>query len=705
MGREWHWSRSLAREEKESPGCMSGMLHYFDFHHLLFTAGSRTVPPELSSQVHHPTSQPKGIEAPRNSLELDEGKASATLAIAEEYYDVPIGRQVVPKPAALAKRSKMVTLLEEERRSSLAETPRTPGVVARLMGLDVLPEQASSPTTPCQKSPPLVESQEQSQNKNKKKRLKGECRRESASPRQPLQSINCNVPGRDEMGSRSLPDTPRVSSARSWDSDPRFSLQLNKENTNRAMQEFGHLCEVSGDSSLPPSPLPSMRKKDLGRHQNENKSPRSNYCAREIVKQVKESISSRRGGCSDEIAVRSEQKASCHADPLSQSKPPMTDPPPSCSPPRVRFLEPTKSKSAAKDMVPRSQQPQRFTRPRSSPPSLPSSNSFIDKGNVEPKAVKTSPRKCKKASYERFTGRIKKQHPDTETAARPDSLSSPSQPPSVLQKHLSEKKCSSIPSFAAVKRKEASPPPAGPVPEQNHQCPSSSVQEQKPMTMGVVGALMPLKTPRRRLPKERDPEYRYVKSILDLAGVTGAAIPSFRWYSSSLPIDPIVFHQLELRPPSFPTEEGQPQSKSEEEATLLGSLRHRWNRKLLFHLVEEILGDLLGWSYRTKPTTHRCHPIKQQAMDCRGKADGELLLRQLWRQIRSFPAADCQVVGDIDALVAGDMPEAKVRRLLLHPSVMEEAEDIALELEQEIFDGLLGDAAASIALDLTSPCS
>lgn len=365
----------------------------------------------------------------------------------------------------------MLTLLEEERRSSLAGTPRTPSVVARLMGLDVLPEQASSPTTPCQISPSSVGSQDQSQ-KKKKKKLEGECKRKSASPRQPLQSINCNVAGGYEVGSRSLPDTPRVSSARSWDSDPRLSLQLNKENTNRAIQEFGHLCEVSGDCSLPPSPLPSMaksRKKDLGRNQNENKSPRSNYHAREIVKQVKESISSRKGGSRDEIEVRSGQKASCS---------PSNYPPPSCSsPPRVRFLEPARSKPV-KDIIPSSQQPQRFTRPRSPPPSLPSSNSFIAKGNVEPMAVKRSPSKSKKGSYEGFTGRIKKLHPATETAARPDSLSSPSQPPSVLQKHLSEKKCSSIPSFATVKRKEASPPPSRPVPEQNHQCPSSLVREQ-----------------------------------------------------------------------------------------------------------------------------------------------------------------------------------------------------------------------------------
>ncbi|KAG1354757.1 nascent polypeptide-associated complex subunit alpha, muscle-specific form [Cocos nucifera] len=683
---------------------MSGMLHYFDFQHLLFTATSRTVPPEL----HHPTSQLEGVEAPRNSLELDEGKASSASVVSEEYDDVPVGIQVVPKPAAVTKRKKMITLFEEERRSSQAETPRTPGVVARLMGLDVLPDQLSCPATPCRKSPPLVESQEQCGKKNKKKKLKGECRRESVFPRQPLQSINCNVAGRYEVRSRSLPDTPRVSSARSWDSDPRLSLQLNKESTNKAMQEFGYFCELSGNYSLPPSPSPSMaksRKKDFGRHQDENKSPRSHYYGREIVKQVKESIISRRGDGGDDIAVRSrrtkpaEKKAPCYVDTWSQRNSPTNNPSPSCSPPRIRFLEPSKSRPV-EDQIPKSHQKPKFTRQRSPSPSLSSSNSFRSKDNVEAKAVKIGPTKCKKASYERFTERIKKQHPASETAG-PDALSSPSQPASMLQKHLSEKKRSSIPSFVRMKRKEASPSPSRPVPEQIQQ-PFCSNQEQKLMNVGVEGALMPLKTPscpQRLVPKEKDPEYRYVRSILELAGITGVAIPSFRWYSSSLPIDPIIFHQLELELPFFPTEEGQPQSKVEGEMILLGPTRHRWNRKLLFHLVEDILGDLLRWSHLTTPTIQQSHLIKHHDMDRRNKADGgELLLRELWRQMQSFPAADCQVVGDIDALVAADLPEAEIRRLVLHPLVVEETEDIAFEVAQEIFDDVLLEAAAFLGL-------
>nr|XP_010909856.1 uncharacterized protein LOC105035843 isoform X2 [Elaeis guineensis] len=710
MGREWHWSRSLAKGEKESPGCMSGMLHYFDFHHLLFTATSRTVPPE----VHHPTSQLKGVEAPRNSLELDDGKASFGSVISQEYDDVPVGIQVVPKPAAVTKSKKMITLFEEERRSSLAETPRTPGVVARLMGLEVLPDQLSCPTTPFLRSPPLVESQEQHGKKKKKKKLKGECRRESVSPRQPLQSINCNVAGRYEMRSRSLPDTPRVSSARSWDSDPRLSLQLNKESTNKAMQEFSYLCEVSGDYSLPPSRSPSpcmakSRKKDFGRHQDENRSPRSHYYGREIVKQVKESISSRRGDSSDEIAVRprrtksAEKKASCYVDTWSQRKSPTENPLPSCSPPGIRFLEPSKSRPV-EDHIPKSQQKPKFARQRSPSHCLSSSNSLRSKDNVVANAVKIGPSKCTKASYERFTERIKKQHPASETA-RPDSLSSSSQPASMLQKHLSEKQRSSIPSFVRIKRKEASPSLSRPVPEQiPQQSPSCSVQEQKLMNVGVEGALMPLKTPscpQRRVPKEQNPEYRYVRSILELAGITGVAIPSFRWYSSSLPIDPIIFHllELELELPFFPTEEGQQQSKVEGEMILLGPMRHRWNRKLLFHLVENILGDLLRWSHLATPTIHQSHLIKHHVMDRGNKADGgELLLWELWRQIQSFPAAECQVVGDIDSLVAADLREAKIRRLVLHPSVVEEMEDIALEVEQEIFDDVLVQAAASLAL-------
>lgn len=36
MGKR-EWYRSISKGEKEIPGCMNGMLHFFDFHRILFT--------------------------------------------------------------------------------------------------------------------------------------------------------------------------------------------------------------------------------------------------------------------------------------------------------------------------------------------------------------------------------------------------------------------------------------------------------------------------------------------------------------------------------------------------------------------------------------------------------------------------------------------------------------------------------------------
>lgn len=177
-----------------------------------------------------------------------------------------------------------------------------------------------------------------------------------------------------------------------------------------------------------------------------------------------------------------------------------------------------------------------------------------------------------------------------------------------------------------------------------------------------------------------------------------------RWYSLSLPIDPIVFHRLELEFPFLIVGEGKRCKGSEVETegrALVGPLRHRWNRKLLFHLVEEILGDLLlGRSdiFSSPCTGSGSSSFRLVRRDNCGMIEREALLQQLVAQIESFPAADCRVVGDIDALVAGDLRQANVRRLLLHPFVTEEAGDVALEVEQEILDDLLGETAASLAL-------
>ncbi|XP_009413745.2 uncharacterized protein LOC103994986 [Musa acuminata AAA Group] len=695
MGREWYWSarpsQGRGNREEINPGCMSCMFHYSNS---TGNSSSSCRPPPASSSSSLPsppsanrTSQRKGFEAPRNSLELGEEEASsATSAVKGELYDVPVGVEVRPLPAPLSKsNNKMTVFSEDEKRSSQAETPRTPSVIARLMGLEIPADQCLSPMTP--DTPPFMEQQAQSRMTNKRRHVIGDgCGRESPSPRQPLRSLNCNVsappPARtvDVVGSRSLPETPRVSSTWSRDVEARLSLQLNEENTRKAVHGFGY---SSADYPLPSSASAARsRKKDRGRHHDENKSPKSLYRAREIVKQAKESFNNRRGGGGEHDSGGDEIKSKSKRSRPPEKKLAMADPPSSTCSPQIRpFLEVANNKTEDVIRKPLAQPPMAL-RSRS-PDQLSSSRTVGDTRDYgEAKVVKVVLNKCRKADYERFTGRIKRQTRSLPTLASlfhsADSLPQRNQP--------DKNNSSSSPSATTSRLNESSqavPRPPLPIGSTSH--PSNGERNRL-----------------RKAPKDKDSELRYVTSILERAGIGGTHM--LRWYSPSLPIDPIVFHRLELEFPFLLVGEGKRCKGSEVETegrALVGPLRHRWNRKLLFHLVEEILGDLLlGRSdiFSSPCTGSGSSSFRLVRRDNCGMIEREALLQQLVAQIESFPAADCRVVGDIDALVAGDLRQANVRRLLLHPFVTEEAGDVALEVEQEILDDLLGETAASLAL-------
>lgn len=90
-------------------------------------------------------------------------------------------------------------------------------------------------------------------------------------------------------GTRSLPETPRISSARRSDVDyhHRLSLQINKENNNAV----GFSTE-----DLDFSKLSALRRKQLRVHEDHSESSKSpGHYARQIVKQAKESVSRRVG--------------------------------------------------------------------------------------------------------------------------------------------------------------------------------------------------------------------------------------------------------------------------------------------------------------------------------------------------------------------------------------------------------------------------
>lgn len=157
---------------------------------------------------------------------------------------------------------------------------RTPNLVARLMGLEILPE--SNTTTPrssshSQISPHIRASTPPITTKTSK----------TTTPRSTrTTSYHTDVPG----GLRSSPETPRSSTStrrRSTDvvvDHHRLSLQINKENSIVKEMELAR-----------PSCSAIHTKRKDGRNYDEEVTKSPSYYARQIMKQVKETVSRRVG--------------------------------------------------------------------------------------------------------------------------------------------------------------------------------------------------------------------------------------------------------------------------------------------------------------------------------------------------------------------------------------------------------------------------
>ncbi|KAK8448357.1 hypothetical protein SEVIR_7G030200v4 [Setaria viridis] len=609
-------SSAPATPRPEPPvGCMS-MVQY-----LIFAPGAGCVgrPPASSNAIvtpHGDFQSPdncegrckSGFEAPRNSLDLD----------ADNPNDIQIGVQIEPVFDALARTD--MRRPKPTAPSSEAETPRTPSLVARLMGIDGLPDQPSpSPPGQHHKTKPATRpsssSKENTHCSSAPGSGKGEKKKrvipESMNRREPLRSLSCNVEA------RSLPDTPRGStSARaSWDG-PRLSLQALKESVlDRAAQYM----------SMPSSPTSSSAAAAAGKKKKKERERAAKEHAREILRQAKENVATRKSKSSSPAAEKKRHSSFSNkenvAAPVVEDKlvvvvqaaaKPTTvaakahqggteHPPPSHNSPRV-------------PLAPRQQSPppQRAKPSRPPPPPPP----------LDPPARTRKPDGC-----ERFATRIKK--PAAAAGGQPPP---PASPPVALP---------------------PAPATTSSVPSQRH-APST-------------------------VPVEENPEYRYLRTVLERGGfMRSPPRRPGRPYSSASPVDPIVFHLLELE---LPAEEAR-----------LGPLRHRWNRKLLFHLAQELLADLLlvpqqDASAAAASGTERLAHLA---------LTGAPLLGKVWRRVRGFPAADCRVVGDIDALVAADLEEspARARRLAEHPAVAEEAGDVAEEVADRVLEALLGECVA-----------
>lgn len=151
--------------------------------------------------------------------------------------------------------------------SSNSPGTKTPSLVARLMGLDLLPE-CSSPSISSSSPKPHPKPRLHQNHQRKDRNLL-----HSRTSR----SFFDDYIG---VGARSLPETPRISSARRSDVEyHRLSLQINKENINEEFALSDKMVARRGRFRLQP--------------QDENRS--SGHYAKQIVKHVKESVSRRVG--------------------------------------------------------------------------------------------------------------------------------------------------------------------------------------------------------------------------------------------------------------------------------------------------------------------------------------------------------------------------------------------------------------------------
>jgi hypothetical protein len=458
-----------------------------------------------------------------------------------------IGVQIEPVFDALACR-KMRPCINKAAApsSSEAETPRTPSLVARLMGIDGLPDEKPSPSSPRKEN-----NLKQSPNAAPAPAAKGKKKKKN---RAPLRSLSGNV------------ETPPRTS---WDG----ALQPLKENVRldgAAPQPY---------TSLPTSPASAVA--------SSKKSSKRRATAKEIVRQAMETVATRRA------------KEQQHNHLALTSSTAATDNKENVSPGPVHPVREDKllavgvgnqAQAAAKRVPspePRALGPRRVAPNHPPPPPLHTTTPPTVTGARKPDGC------------ERFATRIKKP-------------CAPTPPP---------------------------PPRADP----------------------------PART-------SEDPEYAYIRTVLERGGFMRASPPPRR-ISSSLasPIDPIVFHLLELEP-ELPADDG--------------PLRHRWNRKLMFHLAQEILADLILLDLEDSARL--------------AATGGAPLLARVWKKVQSFPAADCRVVGDIDALVATDLEPARVRRLARHPA----AADVAEELAERVLEDLVGEESLSLSLSSSpSACS
>ncbi|KAK1409175.1 hypothetical protein QVD17_35700 [Tagetes erecta] len=643
------------KKDKQTPssssssfgGCLSNIFHLFSIHHHHLPFHQPSFIPDSSIIIPHqqqPSIIPKGAEAPRNSLELDHDQqptinvaqvaasssssSSSSKLQQQTNFNIPL-REIQIK-------TKRTSLLSEDASSecsSSSPSTKTPNLVARLMGLDLLPENSSP--RPSSSSPRISSSSSYT------------------TPLNPLSKLSSSSLKYNHT--RSLPSTPRVSTAGPGvevDYNHRFSLKENKRRYDESTSEY----------------------------------------AKQIAKQVKENISRRVGADITNNSLRKNNeyyRRDEYLVVLKPKRPSSSSPPPSavatdksrnldhgyergkenyesipvsCSS-RLRLLEIKKNftkPNSNLNIKPVSSTSEAIKAP---PPLMKDEVQVLVKQDQKPLKVQ----KCKKMASEKYDLRLKNMHQQEEPFVK-KQCNKKSTP---LSNDLV--KVNTTSKFISFKKDIASPPSTTttissqkqvPLPSITHlpSCQNRSFNINRTSTSNSI-SLTTTATGTSVMSDHSD----YISRILRHTGIEKTTpISISHWYSPSHPLHPSIFHQIEKH--LHPT------------TTFLT------DRKLIFEAVDELLVNILKPYISLKPwvTRHRnCYRMY-----------GSELVEKLNEKIRCFPGADCQVLEDIDMLIESDM--RMCTRVIGTTAFEEEAEELVTEMERDMVDTLVDEMAGII---------
>ncbi|CAH2070310.1 unnamed protein product [Thlaspi arvense] len=591
-------NKSSNKKTNAANGCMAAFYHLFDFQH-------------FTSHHHH---HHLNIDSPSRSkgLKFTEESPPSTTYKDKQSLNIPVSMRVRTETATVSSRLRAIATDTSTSSSEICNSPgsKTPNLVARLMGLDLLPDKTnlnhSSPTNLHTMTYP------------------GSSRLTSSKKG-------------TRLGTRSLPESPRISSARKSDFDiHRLSLQLNKH------EEFG--CS---------------RLKVMKQDQEENRSPRD--YARQIVKQIKERVVTRRVvGMDITNSVKNREARPCNElrrdTTVSYS-------------PRTRFSDKENRTSAGlKPNSSSSFRPEQTTQ-KSKPTPKPKPTTVIlvpvskaSKEKQNKKRVKQRELRpisqCKKAESEtRFSPRPIKPSPTEDIRIKPQERflsESTDAKAKVYSNPLQKKKFKKTPKSSDLVNISATEPPQKQINETVGEGTKSNEEA------SICSSLM-------HKIEEISPQVAKNFKFDDAAAVSGVVIDSEQDYitrimklarintdlvvSSATMLDPSIFQKLE--------HSGENQS---------GSLALRCNRRLLFDLFNEILMETVE--------RRRNYHVSE-------------LIGELCSDVSGFSSKRCPVPEDVASV--------EFDRLLQTKKLEEEGEEeIIAEIERDIIDALVGETASEL---------